>query len=274
MTDTVPPGRTAASAASSVASFATASITASAPRPPVASSTASTVGPVDGLGPRVDGPGPAPLDRVDGQHPARPQGQGRAHGTQPHGPQPEHHDRPAGGALRPLGAGPPGGQVVGQQQRRLVVHALGDAQHLEVGGRHGDGGGLAAGQHARPEHLGPLDAADGVAGRTPVAGTAPGDGRRQHPVAHPEPPDVGADLEHRAEELVAHRDGHAEVEVAVVEVQVRAADGGGVDRHHGSARPRRGTAPVPPPPRTRPAPSITTCRTAPPRLGRWTDRVR
>ena len=66
----------------------------------------------------------------------------------------------------------------------------------------------------------------------------------------------------------------AEIEVAVVEVQVRPADGRGVDRHDravGSGRHRSGASATP----TRPGPSIITCRTVPlRRRGRSTDRGR
>ena len=185
----------------------------------------------------------APAVRPRGRRPGpalRPRTRAERTAQQPDRTEAQHHDRAPRRDVGPLRTGPTGREVVGQQQGGLVVHAVGDPHQLEVGGRHGDRRGLTAGEHARAEDLWPLDAQDRVAGGAAVAHPATGHGCRQHPVPHLEPPDVGSDLEHGAEEFVAHRDPRAEVDVPVVEVHVGAADGGGVHRDDGTARPGHG----------------------------------
>ena len=138
-TETVPPARTAANASSSVASMATASITASAPRPPVASSTASSGGPSTRTAPDSTAAGHG------GRRPGRPRAPDRRPGAVPTGrrtgrprrARARRRSRPVGMSAR-CRAGPAGAEVVGQEQRRLVVDAVGDAEQLEVRGRYGE----------------------------------------------------------------------------------------------------------------------------------------
>ena len=132
---------------------------------------------------RVDGKRAAPRHGIGGENGARPLGERRPHRAQPDGAQADDDDRPTRRNVGLLRADPARRQVVGQQQRGLVVDAVGDAQQLKVGVRHGDRGGLAAAEHAGAEDLHAAHARDRVARRAPGAPSAPGDRCRQHAVA-------------------------------------------------------------------------------------------
>ena len=120
---------------------------------------------------------------------------------------------------------------VGQEHGLLVGHALGDGQGELVGEGDGDRFGLAAGEVGHGPERGGL-AGQAEVGEPGGAGPhsrrsrprpRPGRGRR-HGRLH-----VRADLGHRADGLVAQPDAGAGRGV-VVQVQIRAADGGAFDR--------------------------------------------
>ncbi len=188
--------------------------------------------------------GPPAGHRVDGQDATCPEDQSGANGAETDGAQSEHHHRSSQRGVGPLGSDPTGVEIVGQQQRRLVIHPLGDGQHLEVRRRHGDAGGLPSSEHARTEHLWTLDAGDGVAGVAAVTVTAPGHRRGEHPVSDLEPPDFRTDLGHGPDEFVTDGEAVTNGDVAVIEVEIRPADGTGLDgndRPVGPWRDRVGT---------------------------------
>ena len=162
--------------------MATASITASAPRPPVASSTASTVGPSSATAPEATARARRPATGSTASTRPAPWSSAARTAHRPDRAEAEHHDRAARRDVGARRAGPAGAEVVGEQQRGLVVDAVGDGEQLEVRGRHGEQLGLAAAELARAEHLaGPARRSPGRRSRsrrTPAAG----DGRDQHPV--------------------------------------------------------------------------------------------
>ena len=128
----------------------------------------------------------------------------------------------------------PGGQRVGQEDRLLVRHVLGQVVQRGVRVGHPHGLGLGAVDQV-PED--PADAADGLAvrGHVALAVLAPSaarDGRHQDPVADLERADGVADRRDRADRLVAEDAalGHGR-DVTGQDVQVGAADGGGVDAY-------------------------------------------
>ena len=192
-------------------------------------------GAVERDGTRRLGPGPSADDRVDRQHPPGALEQRGPHRAEPDRAQTEHHDGPARRDVGARGTGPPGAEVVGEQQRGLVVDTLGDSQELEVRGGDGEQLGLAATELAGAEHLGPLDAGHRVTAGAAGASPAARDRGDEDPVPHRHPTDVGTGLDHGADDLVADRD-REERQVTVVEVQVRPADRRGRHRDDRTVR--------------------------------------
>jgi aryl-alcohol dehydrogenase-like predicted oxidoreductase len=95
---------------------------------------------------------------------------------------------------------------------------------LEVGSWHRHRGGLTAADHPGPEDLHALHASDRVAGRAPLAPSAPGDRCRKDAIAYPDARHLGADFDDRADEFVAHGYAVAHRQVTVVEVQIGSTD--------------------------------------------------
>ena len=178
-------------------------------------------------------------DGVGGQHGARPLGERRAHRAEPDGAKADDDDRPTRrdvGLLRP---DPPGRQIVRQQQRGLVVDAIGNRQELKVGVGHRNCGGLSPTEHAGAEDLHALYTRHRVARGAPGALPAPGDRRREHAVTDAHVRHLRPHFQDRADEFVT--DGHpvADRQIAVVEVQIGSADRRRLDADHRSVCSRR-----------------------------------
>ena len=156
------------------------------------------------------------------------------------GSEPHHHDGRARGDGGAAGADVAGGQDVGQEHGLLVGHALGDGQREGVRARDRQGLGLAAGQVGdRPERLRfPPQTEVGPAAQARAALTAADDTRDEHAVAYPQRSYMSADLGHGADRLVAEPDARPGRGV-VVQVQIRPADGGALDRDDRPGRPRK-----------------------------------
>ena len=239
-TETVPPVAAQETASTTVASAPTASMTDSAPRPPRGLHhllVARRLPGIDRLGSQLLGPGQPLGHHVDGQDARRAEQSGALHGHDADGTEPDDDDggpRSDDGTQRAHVAG---GQDVGQQHRVFVGHALGDGQGEEVGERHGHGLGLTAGEVGDGAERGGLAGlADvGLPGQAGPADTAADDARDEHPVARPVRAHVRADLGHRADGLVTEPDARPGRRV-VVQVQIRAADGGALDRDDDARR--------------------------------------
>ena len=125
-----------------------------------------------------------------------------------------------------------GRQDVGQHQDRFVADAGRDRVGRQVGERHADELGLGAVDLVAEDPAATTEALTGVAVAAVLAGPACGDARDEHAVADLDAADAVADGLDGADGLVAedaavgHR-GH----VALEDVQVGAADRGGVDPH-------------------------------------------
>ena len=234
-TEMVPPGAAHDTASTMVASAPTASITLSAPRPPVASRTWSAPGAdagVDGLRPEALGAGQALGHHVHGEDARRPE---ERRGLQRHDPDgAEAHDdhggaRLDGGAQRTQVARR---EDVGEEDRLLVGDALGDGEGEEVGEGHGHGLGLAARQVGqRPEGGVLVGEADvGLAGQAGRADAAPDHARDQDAVTPLQAADVWPHFRHRPDGLVTELNAGPGGRV-VVQVQIGSADGGALDRH-------------------------------------------
>ena len=177
--------------------------------------------------------------------------------NRPTGPQPQIH-RVAGFDLRVFGRHPAGREDVREEQHPLVLDAVGHDDRADVGIGHACVFGLStrvAAGHVRIaeqaghriavgdlRHVGLVRRIGVVAGGVLFLAAeetaAAGDDERHHHLL----PDLQAgvaapDLDHLAHELVAQdvAVGHAG-DHAVVEVQVRAADGGGGDLDDGVPR--------------------------------------
>ena len=115
---------------------------------------------------------------------------------------------------------------------RLVGHSFGDRQDELIGERHGNCFGLTAGKTGRrPERRGLVRQAEvRETGPARLAQTAADHTRDQDTVSDPDAVDVRTGFGNRPDRLVAQLDAGSGRGV-VVEVQVRAADGGVFDGH-------------------------------------------
>lgn len=125
-----------------------------------------------------------------------------------------------------------GREDVGEQDGVRAVHGPRQRVHGQVGKGHADVVGLGAVDQMAED---PAATAPALAVRPlPAVGAAParGDAGDQYPVTRPHGPDVTADLDDLADGLVAEdRTGAYFRNVALEDVQVRAADGDGSDAH-------------------------------------------
>ena len=140
-TESVPPGAALETASTIVASAPTASITLSAPRPPVASSTWSATGcdaGVDRLGAEALGPGQALGHHVHGQDARRTEERGALERHDPDGAEADHDHGGARSDVGPQCAEVTGGEDVGQEDGLLVGR-----RPREWGGRTGRRTGTA-----------------------------------------------------------------------------------------------------------------------------------
>lgn len=227
-TETVPPGRTALSASVSEASVATASITASAPRPPVAARIASTAGALIGAAPIRGAVQPA-VHLVNSENCCSALKQSATQGTQTDRAQTEHRHGSTQRNVGALGRRPAGGQVVGEQQGLLGGDPLGHLQQLEIRGRDGEQVGLRAAEQAATEDLKAGVTQDRIAGGASRATAASGHRRHHHLISGLDRAYVGADVHDRSDCFVPQRDRVGHREVGFVEMQIGSADAGGGD---------------------------------------------
>ena len=194
--------------------------------------------------PHVHGHGPQGLRHLEpightvhGEDAGRPEEPRRLHRQKPHGTASDHGHHVSRADPSHLGAMIAGGQDVPQEDRLVVGQVVGDRLEHDVGERDADSLGLRPGvclPEPAAEHGAP---GGGALRREPIAAdlAAPAtDGeRRHHAVPHPEPCYLATHGLHRADELVTQHDALLDVrEPAVVEVQVRPADGAGGDANH------------------------------------------
>ena len=232
--DTVPPLAAQDSASTMVASAPTASMTDSAPRPPVASSTCPDPGAVRasmGSAPRRS----ARARRSGTTSTARIRaGPEERRALQRHdADRPEAHDDhgrsgPDVGALRSQVAGR---EDVGQQDSLFVGDTLGDGEREEVGERDGHGLGLPTrevGNGAEGRRL-VVEAHVRLAGQARTADAAPDDARHEHAIAQLEAAHLRAGFGHRPDGLMAEPDP-ASGGCVVVQVQIGTTDRGALHR--------------------------------------------
>ena len=121
---------------------------------------------------------------------------------------------------------------VGEKDGLFVGDAFRDGEGEEVGERHRHGLGLAAGQIGhRPERCVLVGQAHvGLAGQAGRADAAPDHARNQDTVTALQASYVRADFCHRPDGLVTELNAGPRGRI-VVQVQIRTADGGALDRH-------------------------------------------
>ena len=238
MADTVPALRATRAASSSASGWPTASIAASTPRPSVAALTAargSSSVRCTGSAPKLAASSSRSGTRVDRDHLGGAGGLGRLDGAQADRAEAEHGHGVAGPHAGLVDRVPAGAHHVAGEQGGVVGHALGHAPQGQVGVRdeHLVGLGaleraerLAVAEHAALVALVEVAAAAEealAAGRAVAAQHAVALGHLGHAVAR---------RDHRAHELVAEREAGLDLHAPVVDVQVRAADAGGLHPHH------------------------------------------
>ena len=124
------------------------------------------------------------------------------------------------------------GKDVGEEHGRLVGDSFGDRQDELIGERHGDRFGLTAGKIGHRTERGGLVGQAEVRepGSARLAPTAADHPRDQDAVSDSDAVDLWTGFGHRPDRLVAQPDADSGRGV-VVQVQVRAADGGVFDGH-------------------------------------------
>ena len=182
---------------------------------------------VDGDGPQLLSQLQAGVDHVHRVDAGRAEELGGHHRQQADRAGADHGHGVTGPDLSPLGAEIGGGEDVAHEDRLLVGHALGDDLQGVIGQRHHHPLGLAAAQV--PEVLAVAEGALVDALREPappaeIAVAAGGEEGGHHPVASSEAAHLGPHLLDHAGELVADHCTGVDRSVAVVDVQVRAAD--------------------------------------------------
>ena len=202
-----------------------------APRPSVASITAATVGASTGTAPDSAARALRPATGSTASTRPAPRAMAERTAQSPTAPRPSTTTVPPGGVSARLAPIQPVFRLSVSNRPASSPTPSGMAS-IWKSAKGTATGGLAGTERPGSEHLGAVHAGHRVTGGAAVTAAATGHRRRQHPVADGEPLHRPAHLDHRADELVAHGQPVAHRDVAVVEVEVRTADGAGLDGHH------------------------------------------
>ncbi len=185
----------------------------------------------------------AVVEVIHHDHPPRSHEPGRVGGGEPHRPRPEHHRGIALLDVRQLGAEVPGRVGIGEEKGVLVVEIGRDDPRTDVGEGHPDelrlatvvpagGVGIAVDRpHGGGVGVDVVAVGEQPAGAEEARSAVDVEGHHDA-IADPERLDPSSDLVHGADELVA--EGVADAGVghhAVVQMQVRTADGGQLHLH-------------------------------------------
>ena len=171
-------------------------------------------------------------DAVDGDDLGGARGAGHLDGAEPDRTEPEH-DGGVTGHQAPVRHGvEPGAHHVPGEQRGVAGQAVGHPAQDQVGLGDEDLLGLRAGERSQrgavAEHAG-LVALVEVAAQAEEAVAAGGVEAAEDAVADADPVDALSRGDHGAHELVADHEAGLDLHPAVVDVEVRAADAGGLD---------------------------------------------